>query len=177
MKECSSCKQTFELSNFYKKSSSKDNLTSRCKSCIRVKQKEYYENNKRKILDKNMEYRKEHWNDFLRYERKRRSRNIEKIREQGRDWNKRNPDIVNAATARRRAKKKQCDIFRGNREIRRQIQYFYTEAERLKKETGISYEVDHIVPLQGDNVSGLHVPWNLQIITLEENRKKGNKHE
>lgn len=57
------------------------------------------------------------------------------------------------------------------------IEEIYKEAARLEKETGIKYEVDHIIPTLHKLVCGLHNEFNLQILTKDENRKKKNKFE
>jgi len=55
------------------------------------------------------------------------------------------------------------------------IRSTYVKAQELTKQTGIPHEVDHIIPIKGEYVSGLHVPANLQILTEYENQSKTNK--
>jgi hypothetical protein len=60
-------------------------------------------------------------------------------------------------------------------DLKQEMEDFYSAAHLFKIYTGKDYEVDHVVPIGGKTVCGLHVPWNLQIIERLENKKKSNK--
>jgi len=101
--------------------------------------------------------------------------NKEYVAKQHSKWQEDNRGKVNATNAKRHAAKLQRTPKWLTREQLKEIEDIYTKAAKLTKETGIKHHVDHIMPLQGKEISGLHVPWNLQILTAIENIKKGTK--
>lgn len=90
-------------------------------------------------------------------------------------WYQRNKPVARARLARYRATLKQAAPSWLNEQHQSQIEDWYTLAGLLAEETGVPHHVDHVVPLRGKNVSGLHVPWNMQVLTARENLSKCNK--
>lgn len=105
------------------------------------------------------------------------AKNKEKNDANARKYAAENPTWKAAHCAKRRTNKlRACPAWITQEQLK-EIEVFYQEAKRLFKETGIPHHVDHIVPLQGKLVSGLHVPWNLQVLTASANSRKNNSYE
>ena len=99
-------------------------------------------------------------------------------------WHERNPDYQSnfykankeryvAASARRRAAQDSATPTWLTAIDKAMIQEMYDVSEARYIQTGIKHHVDHIVPINGKGVAGMHVPWNLQVITAHENLSKG----
>jgi len=179
VKHCSKCNVEKPLEMFSKCSANKDGLHRWCKDCAKVAKKEWYAKNVESERTKAMQH---HYENY--------EKNKERIIKTVSDWQKTNKEKYRkiakkcyektkhkrfAWQALARAAKRNAVPKWVNGELKQEIQKFYVEARAKTKETGINYEVDHIVPLMGDNVCGLHVPWNLRVITRFENRSKANR--
>ena len=90
-------------------------------------------------------------------------------------WKANNPLQVLADNKVRRRKHRNATPPWLSRKQKSEIRQLYQIAMTMTQTTGEQYVVDHIIPLQGETVCGLHVPWNLRVITQEENLKKSNK--
>jgi len=96
---------------------------------------------------------------------------LQKRRAYGRKYYELNKLVFIEKDAARRAKKLQATTSWGQE----RVSDFYRKAKELEAANpGVKYHVDHIVPLVGKNVCGLHNHFNLQILTETENKRKGN---
>jgi hypothetical protein len=128
---------------------------------------------KRKSIDR----RRMHNEKRILYQRKSwlnyRNKNLEKRREEYRTWSKTpKGKMLRRLTSNVRNKrvKNQTPPWANMEEIYE----IYKKCQEMNKD-GKKYSVDHIWPLKGKDFCGLHVPWNLRIITIEENSSKRNK--
>lgn len=190
LKFCKKCSTEKPLSDFSKKKSSKDGLDSNCSACCRARAKAYREANPEKAKAavikcvkerrdvynrKKREYAKIHSQAAVRRAREWNIKNPEAIRVCRKNWKVHNKHKINSYTAKRRAKLINATPKWLKKEQLQEIEGFYESARERYLETGVRFHVDHIVPLNGKTVCGLHVPWNLQILPEKENLSKSNK--
>ena len=105
---------------------------------------------------------------FLPLRKGREKKNSESIAAYMKQYYDRNRGKINARNRKREAAKLQRTPPWLTQQHTDTMKDFYIMASDL------GMEVDHIIPLQGKLVSGLHVPWNLQLLTGEDNRRKSN---
>ena len=86
-----------------------------------------------------------------------------------------NPDLYRELVSVRRRRFRDATPKWLSPEQKMEIRLKYRLAIELSRSTGVRHAVDHVIPLQGEEVCGLHVPWNLRVITQDENLKKFNK--
>ena len=97
------------------------------------------------------------------------------MREYRNAWKRNNVLQVRADTKARRRKHRLATPKWLTRRQKGEIRQLYQIAITMTQTTGEQYVVDHIVPLRSEFVCGLHVPWNLRVITREENLAKSNQ--
>jgi hypothetical protein len=168
LKICGKCKLIKPVSEFHKRLASIDKLAAKCKACVnqnshawRLKHpsahQEWYQKKKEHKATYFKNWRSNH-------------KETEPLRMSA--WAKNNPAKITAKIARRHAAKFRAMPKWANADA---IEVVYAEAARLKRETGLKYEVDHIVPLQSSLVCGLHCEANLQILLKSQNIAKHNR--
>jgi hypothetical protein len=164
-KKCSKCLKIKPITEFYKAKGRKLDARSECKKCTNMSSRswqlrhpDYNKNLCKARYLKNPEI-------FLACNKKWKLKNLEKVKEYSRKRKKTHSGETNNVNARRRANKLNQTPTWANLVM---IKQFYINCPK-------GYEVDHIVPLQGKNVSGFHVEYNLQYLTPKDNQKKGNR--
>lgn len=145
MQTCNKCKNDKSDDCFAKDASKKNGLRLTCKECSNVAAKEWRSKNKLRATITRLYWRK---SNYDRYSYMRAKYRANRLNAQ--------PKCL-----------PESDISR--------MKEVYGLAAYLTHTTGVQHQVDHIHPLNGDGFCGLHVPWNLQVLTYEENALKSNR--
>ena len=187
MKTCSKCGETKSLDQFTKRKQTHDGLHARCQPCsyadrmVRHEREKTarlasYQANRDEKLAKQRAYQQSNREVYRAASKKWREANPLMMRVCKDIWASKNPHKNAAAATRYYARKRKRSPLWLTADHHAEIEKYYAVAAWLSKNSGVKHAVDHIVPLHGENVCGLHVPWNLQVLTLSENSSKGNRH-
>ncbi len=173
------------LSEFSNRAKAPDGLQYRCKTCVKSYSIQwrkdnseynstYYKDNKDTIITRSSQWGLDNQEKRKVITKSYRMNNTEKVSSAQKAWRDNNPGKNAAKANRYRASKMQRTPKWLTQEDFRKMERKYEMSALMTEFLGVAYHVDHIIPLQGKEVSGLHVPNNLQILLASDNLSKSN---
>ena len=181
MKTCTKCKQEKSKASFNKLSKAKDGLQYHCKECKLEHQRN--NPNRNAVAAK---YRNANKAECSRRSIRSQQKNQPYYTAKATKWQKDNYEHYLSCRRKRYQVNRAEEIARVRRRQGRIRDSFDSLSLACKAEIDGYYqycsmfkgfEVDHTIPLNAESVSGLHVPQNLQVLSIRENRSKGNKYD
>jgi hypothetical protein len=176
-KTCKCCAEVKALSLFHKQKGGVGGCRSVCKNCRKDEHKNRYEADKAAWNKRAVAWRAANPDKAKLINKKFREANREQRNAHKRKWLQINKGHVNAYNVTRHAAKLQRTPVWLSEFDKLKIQCLYQLAAMRNAESGYAWHVDHIIPLQGKKVSGLHVPDNLRVIPAVDNNRKYNLYE
>lgn len=165
-KFCNKCSVLKAPHDFHKDKDKKDGLCTICKTCKSSNARVWRSHNSDKDRKTSLSWY---------YENKHKPHVALARKLNSKKWRENNPHLHSAKEAKRRACKLNATPSWLMPEHLAQINRLYRLRDVISEATNTQYHVDHIVPLQGKSVCGLHVPWNLRVIPAKDNLEKGNR--
>lgn len=187
VKTCTKCSVSKPLSEFSKKASSRDGFQLKCKACasiehikrrcanpekVRAQERATKIVNAGNVRARVRAYAKANPEKVAKGKAAWQKANMHKVKAATAAWQKANRHMVTAATARYRAAKMQQTPNWLTASEKASITRCYELACVYTDLFGVKVHVDHVIPLRGVTVRGLHVPWNLRVMIAVENMQK-----
>lgn len=168
-KVCNTCKEVKNLNCFYF-NRSRNTYFAECKECNKSRASKWNKTNKARYDDNCKKHKASNPELYTQYKRKEYKKNIQRYIEHGKKYreSQHGRGVRQALSRERELRKRFATPKWLTQEQRDQMKLFF-----INRPEG--HHVDHIVPISGETVSGLHVPWNLQYLPAAENIAKRNK--
>ena len=182
-KTCCKCKQEKPAEQFYANKRMKDGLNTFCIDCHKadnvLRKAKNRADPKFKAAEQafKKQYRERTVEQRAAYLSAWRKANQEHVIQYGRQYRAENKDRYNYLCQKRKIDQMRRTPAWLTEDDKWVMEQAYELAALRTKMIGVEFHVDHIIPLRGHRVSGLHVPTNLRVITWMDNQRKTNKFE